>query len=132
MELDNKAPFIKVYADWHKEGKAGRTFYEKALYEVKKGYAEIIAPDSIKLTVQLPPLKERILKRDKNVCQYCGEYGNTIDHLIPQSEYKIFTTEEMVVCACRRCNQLKANKPMHVFIKELMKQKLMNFVEKEL
>ncbi|MFJ7982300.1 HNH endonuclease [Lysinibacillus xylanilyticus] len=132
MELDNSSPFIKVEADWHKDGRLGRTFYEKALYEVKKGYAVVVAPDTIKLTVKLPPLKERVLKRDKNICQYCGEYGNTIDHIVPQSEYKIFTTEEMVVCACRRCNKLKANKPIHVFIKELMKDELIKFIDNKL
>jgi hypothetical protein len=128
IKLDPKANYIKVHADWHKSGIPGKTFYEKALYEVNKGYAEVIASDAIKLTVKLPPLKERVLKRDKNICQYCGEYGDTIDHIIPQSEYKIFTTEEMTVCACKRCNQLKANKPMHVFIKELMKEQMIKLI----
>ncbi|MCA1029304.1 HNH endonuclease [Cytobacillus kochii] len=132
LKLDNKADYIKVYADWHNSGIPGRTFYEKALYEVNKGYAEIIAPDAIKLTVKLPPLKERVLKRDNNICQYCGGHGDTIDHLIPQSQYKIFTTEEMTVCACKRCNQLKANKPMHVFIKELMKEELIKYINEKL
>ncbi|MFS0591730.1 HNH endonuclease [Cytobacillus horneckiae] len=132
IKLNPKADFIKVHAEWHKNGIPGRTFYEKALYEVNKGYAEVIAEDSIRLTVKLPPLKDRVLKRDNYVCQYCGNYGDTIDHLIPQSQYKIFTTEEMTVCACKRCNQLKADKPMHVFIKELMKEELIKFIDKKL
>ncbi|WP_050613316.1 HNH endonuclease [Bacillus testis] len=132
MKLDPKADYIKVHADWHKAGIPGKTFYEKALYEVNKGYAIVVAPDAIKLTVKLPPLKERVLKRDKYTCQYCGKYGDTIDHLIPQSVYKIFTTEEMAVCACKRCNQLKSDKPMHVFIKELMKERILEMIDKEL
>ncbi|MFJ8528554.1 HNH endonuclease [Bacillus sp. NPDC094106] len=131
IKLDQKAPYIEVYADWHKKGYPGKTYYEKALYDVKKGNAIIIGSNAIKLIKRLKPLKERVLERDKYICQYCGKYGDTIDHLIPQSEYKIHTTEETVVCACKRCNNLKANKPMYQFIKELMKEEIITFIDKK-
>jgi len=132
VKLDQKAPYIEVYADWHKSGIPGKTFYEKAMYDVKKGNAIIIAPNAIKLIKKLKPLKDRVLERDNYTCQYCGEKGDTIDHIVPQSKYKIHTTEEMVVCACKRCNQLKANRPMHEFIKDLMKEKMKKLIDEQL
>jgi hypothetical protein len=121
MKLDQKASYIEVHADFFEHGKPGRTFYQKAMYDVKRGVAEIISPTAIKLLVQEKPLKQRILERDKNTCQYCGRYGDTIDHVIPQSKYKIHTTDEIVVCACKRCNSLKGDMPVHVFIRKLIK-----------
>lgn len=124
MKLDHRASYIEVYADFFEHGKPGRTFYQKAMYDVKRGVAKIISPTAIKLILQEKPLKQRILERDKNVCQYCGKYGDTIDHVIPQSKYKIHTTDEIVVCACQKCNTLKSNRPVHEFLKDLIKQQM--------
>lgn len=49
-----------------------------------------------------------ILRRDKFVCQYCGDSGYTIDHIWPQSLGGETTWENCVV-ACRDCNLKKSN-----------------------
>ena len=129
MKLDPNADFIEVYADWHTKGIPSKTHYQKAMQDVSKGVAEITSPTSIKLLVREGPLRERILKRDKNICQYCGKYGDTIDHISPRSKYG-YTSDENCVCACYRCNQLKKDKPFHVFIKDLVKEELLEIVKR--
>lgn len=52
--------------------------------------------------------KSKILIRDDWVCQYCGEYGNTIDHIMPKSRGGLNTWGNLCV-ACKRCNGLKSN-----------------------
>lgn len=52
--------------------------------------------------------KTKILVRDNWVCQYCGEYGNTIDHIMPKSRGGLNTWGNLCV-ACKKCNGLKSN-----------------------
>jgi len=52
--------------------------------------------------------KTKILIRDDWTCQYCGEYGNTIDHIMPKSRGGLNTWGNLCV-ACRKCNGLKSN-----------------------
>jgi hypothetical protein len=42
-------------------------------------------------------------KRDKGVCQYCGDFGDCIDHIIPFSYSQDNSLENLVV-ACDWCN----------------------------
>lgn len=53
-------------------------------------------------------MKERVLYRDNYICHYCGYFGDTVDHLIPQSKGGI-NDESNLVCSCEDCNQKKAN-----------------------
>lgn len=80
--------------------------------------------------------RKNILKRDHNICQYCGRNSQpmTIDHVIPKS-YGGKDTWENLVCACIRCNTKKGNhtpeeagmkllkpprKPSHLFYLQTM------------
>ena len=47
-------------------------------------------------------------------CAYCGEYGDTIDHITPQA---LGGTDEItnVLCCCQRCNADKAHEPVEVW-----------------
>jgi 5-methylcytosine-specific restriction endonuclease McrA len=49
------------------------------------------------------------LKRDEHICQYCGEKGDTIDHVVPKSMGGK-TSWENCVAACVKCNARKANR----------------------
>ena len=54
--------------------------------------------------------RQRIFKRDKYECGYCGSKKNlTIDHIIPRSKGGENTWKNLVTC-CNRCNNLKDNK----------------------
>lgn len=50
-------------------------------------------------------LRDRILARDKEVCQYCFQHGNRVDKI---NAFKSFSDEENWVCACPRCSAASA------------------------
>jgi hypothetical protein len=50
-----------------------------------------------------------ILRRDDYVCQYCGGFGNTIDHVRPRAQGGK-TSWSNCVAACRPCNHKKADR----------------------
>lgn len=52
--------------------------------------------------------KRDILRRDGYTCAYCGEEGNTVDHILPESRGGENTWGNLV-CACRDCNGKKDN-----------------------
>ncbi len=60
----------------------------------------------------IPLTRRNIMRRDGQVCQYCGrsEANMTIDHIIPRSQGGRDTWENMV-CACSLCNSRKGNRP---------------------
>lgn len=57
-------------------------------------------------------MRNFIIKRDGNVCQYCCRLIEreriTVDHVIPFSRGGKTVLENLVV-ACKRCNQRKGN-----------------------
>jgi hypothetical protein len=57
-------------------------------------------------------LKQKILRRDKWRCRFCGRPGGelTIDHIVPRARGGHQYKKANLVAACRRCNQYKANK----------------------
>jgi len=52
--------------------------------------------------------KKTILIRDDWKCQYCGNYGDTIDHIHPKSRGGLNTWGNMCV-ACQPCNSAKGD-----------------------
>lgn len=57
------------------------------------------------------PSKKTILNRDGYVCCYCGEYGDTIDHIIPK-DLGGTSKWDNLVAACSECNGKKTNIPL--------------------
>ncbi len=55
--------------------------------------------------------RRNIIKRDKNICQYCGKNHQpmTVDHIIPKSNGGQDTWENLV-SACMRCNNKKGDR----------------------
>jgi 5-methylcytosine-specific restriction endonuclease McrA len=54
-------------------------------------------------------IRPRILARDNNTCFYCGQYGDTVDHLIPR-RLEGNDSDDNLVCACRKCNYSKGGR----------------------
>lgn len=53
--------------------------------------------------------KSHVLQRDKYICQYCGNYGDTIDHIYPKSRGGKNTWGNFAT-ACQSCNGYKADR----------------------
>lgn len=109
MKLNTSLNEIKVWAKWYDGSKGlGTMPIEKALEELATGRAEVIREDFIYLTEKLKPVRERVFERDNHTCYFCGEYGNTLEHLQPTSKGGK-TSMDNCVCACNTCNNQKGN-----------------------
>ncbi len=53
--------------------------------------------------------KKNVLLRDRYRCGYCGERGDTVDHIIPRAAGGTSTWENLVA-ACSRCNGRKRDR----------------------
>lgn len=53
--------------------------------------------------------KRGVLRRDKHVCGYCGDYAATVDHIVPLSRGGQNTWTNTVAC-CGPCNTRKADR----------------------
>lgn len=66
-------------------------------------------------TNKIPYSKRNIFVRDKQECQYCGKKLEmpecTVDHIVPKAQGGKSTWTNCV-CACKRCNGLKDDKPL--------------------
>jgi 5-methylcytosine-specific restriction endonuclease McrA len=70
-------------------------------YEVKR-----------KMILREPKFSRRgVLFRDSYVCGYCGEHGDTIDHVTPKALGGL-STYENCIAACKKCNHKKSSKTL--------------------
>ncbi len=56
-------------------------------------------------------LRRMVLERDDYTCQYCGGYGDTVDHVVPLAANGE-TTKDNLVAACLPCNSSKRDRPV--------------------
>ena len=54
-----------------------------------------------------------VLKMHDNLCVYCGDEADTVDHIIPRDQGGI-DNKENLVAACARCNYSFGNKTKHI------------------
>lgn len=91
------------------------TDLETASVLVKEYAAVVVNAHTIRRLYSNKKFKRYILMRDQYTCYFCGEYGDTIDHLLPRSRGG-HTTPMNCVCACSLCNQSKANRSLEDFM----------------
>ena len=108
MTLDTSLEKVKVYASWFEYNKPIYKTLSEAYDEVESGRAVIITEDTIYLKVKKKKFRTRILERDNYICYFCGEPGDTLEHLQPVSKGGK-NTEDNCVCACARCNNEKGD-----------------------
>jgi len=53
--------------------------------------------------------RERILRRDGYICQYCAQEADTVDHVIPRRLGGL-DSDDNLVAACQRCNYSKGGR----------------------
>jgi 5-methylcytosine-specific restriction endonuclease McrA len=79
---------------------------------------------------QVPLNKKNVLLRDRHKCQYCGEPGSTVDHVVPSSKGGQASWENCV-CACSYCNSKKKNRtPREAGMKLLQPPKKPKFISR--
>jgi 5-methylcytosine-specific restriction endonuclease McrA len=60
-------------------------------------------------TRQWRSIRERILRRDGYICQYCGQEADTVDHIIPR-RLGGNDVDSNLFSSCRRCNLSKGGR----------------------
>ncbi|MBD2865532.1 HNH endonuclease [Paenibacillus oceani] len=94
---------------WHQE-----TDLETAVTLVRELAAIVVNRHTIRRIYSNKNFRRYILTRDNYTCHFCGEYGDTIDHLLPRAKGG-HTTPANCVCACSLCNQSKADRSLDEF-----------------
>ncbi len=97
----------------------GRSWYQEIELElaailVRERAAVMVNPHTIRRIYANKEFRRLILERDAYTCYFCGQYGDTIDHLVPRAKGG-HTTPLNIVCACNECNQSKADQDLDVF-----------------
>jgi hypothetical protein len=85
--------------------------------EVRLNRAKWMGRDAIRL--RFDPfayryIRLKVLARDSYVCYWCGQAGNTMDHVIPWSKGGR-TTMTNCICACEECNGERGDMPPEEF-----------------
>ena len=60
-------------------------------------------------TRQWRNIRQRILRRDGHICQYCGQEADTVDHVIPRRLGGL-DSDDNLVASCKRCNLSKGGR----------------------
>ncbi|MCA0754769.1 HNH endonuclease [Paenibacillus sp. N4] len=96
---------------WHQE-----IDLELASTLVKERMAVLVNRSTIKRLYSNRDFRRYILERDGYLCYFCGEPGDTIDHMLPRAKGG-HTTPDNCVCACNACNQSKADQDIGHFMR---------------
>ena len=65
-------------------------------------------------TLEWRELRSKVLKRDGNICQYCGDTARQADHVIPRKRGGKDSVRNLVAC-CATCNRTAGNKRFRSF-----------------
>lgn len=57
----------------------------------------------------IPVSRRGVLRRDRQLCSYCGRSASTVDHVMPRSRGGKDSWENLVAC-CVSCNNTKGNR----------------------
>ncbi|GGF93002.1 HNH endonuclease [Paenibacillus abyssi] len=88
---------------------------ETAVTLVREHAAVVVNRHTVRRLYSNRNFRQYILTRDQYTCFFCGDYGDTIDHLLPRAKGG-HTTPLNCVCACNLCNQSKADRSVDEFI----------------
>ncbi|TVX99983.1 HNH endonuclease [Cohnella terricola] len=105
------------------KGDNGRSWYQEvdpelAVTLVRERAAVVVNRHTIRRIYSNKEFRNLILTRDNYTCYFCGQYGDTIDHVLPRAKGG-HTTPRNCVCACNECNQSKADKDVDEFVRNM-------------
>lgn len=61
-------------------------------------------------------LRLRVLARDGRCCYLCQGEADQVDHIVPRTKMGDMWDMDNLAAVCRRCNLLKGNKQLGVFL----------------
>jgi len=101
----------------------GRRWYQEIDLDlaetlVREHAAVVVNRHTIRRLYSNKEFRKLILTRDQYICRFCGQYGDTIDHLLPRAKGG-HTTPDNCVCACNECNQSKADRDLEEFMNDV-------------
>lgn len=103
---------IQIYLGPYKEYQWRKIDYRLAVSLVDEGFCKVVPYyPNILFTVYsqtYTTFRKQILQRDKYTCRYCGDFGDTLDHILPISRGGL-TSPKNCVTACKICNHDKAD-----------------------
>lgn len=99
----------------NREGVLRPTTRAIAFALVAGGRALVQGPNRIRMLWGKGSFPKHIRERDGFICTYCGQFGNTVDHVRPRSRGGLCTPANCV-CACRECNSLKGSLSIPKFV----------------
>lgn len=108
MVVGHRQAFVSAYLGRVKT----LVHYNQFLQSAKRSYpipAVVVAPTNVQPKENIRASRKRILNRDGYICAYCGDHGNTIDHVVPRCKGGRTTWGNCVAC-CERCNARKGGK----------------------
>jgi hypothetical protein len=109
--LNPNLTIIRTYCKYKNKYLKNNIPFQKAIILVDEGRAFVLTNKSITIPLNHKEFNKYILERDNYTCKYCGEFGDTIDHIKPRSKGG-YSTPKNCVCACYDCNQEKGSKIM--------------------
>lgn len=91
----------------------------RAIELVNNNKAQVYQPETIYFIVDEDNqiVREEVLERDLFICHYCGNYGDTVDHIIPKGQGGEYTHKNLV-CCCKKCNFLRKDMDYEEFVKK--------------
>lgn len=94
------------------------TDLETAVTLVREYAAVVVNRRTIRRLYSNKAFRKYILQRDNYTCYFCGQYGDTIDHIVPRAKGG-HTTPVNCVTACHECNQNKAALDLDEFMEKM-------------
>ena len=104
-----------------------RTYEAYGMIEITDGIISICNWEKYQNVAELEKIREQNrvrqqryrgnqkIIRDAGACVYCGDKGDTIDHVIARTKGGS-DDESNLVCSCKRCNMQKNNRPLVDFL----------------
>ncbi|MGP4069741.1 HNH endonuclease [Halobacillus sp. B29] len=89
--------------------------HEQAVLMIDEGIAGIVHETLIHKFYDRKSFKKAILKKYNYTCCYCGNFGDTVDHIKAKSQGGISGFKNCI-CACRSCNRSKDDLSIEDFI----------------